>query len=44
MYSDKTGSIITYLFEVMATMGIIVQIKTDDVEACVFCKMKQIFE
>ena len=41
--SEKTDSVITYLLEVMAIMGIPAQIKSDDVSAYVSKKIKQVF-
>ena len=42
--SEKADSVITHLLEVMAIMGIPVQIKTDNALAYVSRKMKQLFE
>lgn len=41
--SEKADSVITHLLEVMAIMGISVQIKTDNVPAYDSSKMKQFF-
>lgn len=38
---EKTDSVITHLLEVMATAGIVIQIKTDKAPTCVSIKVKQ---
>ena len=41
--SEKTDSVIIHLLEIMAIMGITVQIKTDNAPAYVSSNMKQLF-
>lgn len=43
MISEKVDSVIIYLLEVMAIVGIPEQIKTDNIPAHVSNKMKQVF-
>jgi hypothetical protein len=43
LISEKVDSVIIYLLEVMAIVGIPEQIKTDNIPAHVSNKMKQVF-
>jgi len=42
--SEKAYSVITHLLEVMAIMGILIQIKMDSGPAFIFNRMKPLFE